>query len=272
MKAEKAGALLDVMICTLGHDGIRRVAEGSHPRMKGVRYIVAWQVPDGDEETPEELRRDDFMVAKTPTRGLSRNRNVALSHATAPLLLISDDDVDYTEEGLGRVIDAFDANPDCDILTFRYVSAKAPKYYPDGSCDLSHPAKGYYPTSFEIAMRRESLPPELRFDENFGIGATFPSGEEDLFLHDALSHGLRGRFLPTDICRHDGDTTADRLRRSPSLIEAKGAIVPLLYPGSWPLRMLLLAMRSARSGDMPLTTYLKAWLRGRRKARKLGRR
>lgn len=272
MKGKEPETRLDVMICTLGHDGIRRVAAGSHPRMEGVRYIVAWQLPDGDEETPEELRRDDFVVAKTPTRGLSRNRNVALAHATAPLLLISDDDVCYTEEGLGRVIDAFDDNPDCDILTFRYVSAKAPKYYPDGSCDLSHPAKGYYPTSFEIAMRRGSLPEGLRFDENFGIGATFPSGEEDLFLHDALSRGLRGRFMPVDICRHDGDTTADRMRRSPSLIEAKGAIVPLLYPGSWPLRMLLLAMRSARSGDMPLITYMKAWLRGRKKARRLGRR
>lgn len=268
----ESGPRLDVMICTIGREGIRRVAAGKHPRMAGVRYIVAWQLPDGDEELPQKLRRNDFTVVVTETRGLSRNRNVALAHATAPLLLISDDDVDYTEEGLHRVIDSFRANSDCDILTFRYISANAPKRYPPMGCDLRRPAKGYYPTSFEIAMRRESLPPDLRFDENFGIGATFPSGEEDLFLHDALSRGLRCHFIPSDICRHDGDTTADRLRRSPSLIEAKGAIVPLLYPGSWPLRMLLLAVRSTRSGDMSAATYIKAWLRGRRKARRLGRR
>ena len=242
MRERATDIQLQVMICTMGSDGIRRVALASHPRVEGVEYLVSWQT-DGNDCVPKELERPDFRITTSHTRGLSVNRNIALSKATAPLLLISDDDVKYTEEGLRSVIDAFLHYPDKDIITFRYISTSHSKFYPSHSCNLSTPKKGYFVTSFEIAFRRRRVQGKIWFNENFGIGAPFPSGEEDLFLRDCLDAGLKGMFLPITIVRHDRSTTSDRNLMLPSRPQTKGAVFTRLHPSDWPLRMIIHALR-----------------------------
>ena len=93
---------LEVLISTLGRDGIERVAKMVLPRVDGVRYLVSWQKPDGD--IPQSLVRPDMSVYRTSSMGISSNRNDAFDASTARLLLIADDDLIYTEEGLQSVI------------------------------------------------------------------------------------------------------------------------------------------------------------------------
>lgn len=263
---------LEVMICTYGRDGIRRVASAAHPRTKGVRYLVSWQT-DGDYAIPKELEREDFRIFTSTTKGLSINRNIALSHATAPILLISDDDADYTREGLSAVVRGFEEHPDADIIAFRFDSASSQKTYPANSFSLDNPEKGYYISSIEIAFRNDSVKGKIRFNEYFGVGALFPSGEEDIFIKDCLNAGLKGIYLPETITRHDGTTTASRNLSSPSRPQTKGAVFLHLYPGSWPLRMLIHAIREIppwRKGCTPSPiSYCKNWLKGVAKAKKL---
>ena len=67
---------LQVLICTIGAEGIGRVVESSHPIVEGVEYLVSWQLPDGDMDVPEALAvRDDVKVCKVNSRGICRNRN-----------------------------------------------------------------------------------------------------------------------------------------------------------------------------------------------------
>ena len=71
---------LEVLICTIGAEGIRRVAASQRPEIPGVLYLVYWQLPDGDLPVPDELRnRHDTIVIKSASRGISVNRNRALS-------------------------------------------------------------------------------------------------------------------------------------------------------------------------------------------------
>lgn len=263
---------LQVMICTYGADGIGRVARASHPRVEGVEYLVSWQT-DSQCPLPEELNRPDFKIITSKTRGLSANRNIALSNASAPILLISDDDVDYTAEGLMAVVDAFHSHEDMDIIAFRYESASHDKQYPAEQCSLSAPEKGYFLTSFELAMRRKAVQGKIWFNENFGIGAPFPSGEEDLFLHDCLDAGLKGIFLPLTVARHDGSTTSDRNLMLPSRPQTKGAVFLRLHPRQWPLRMIIHTLREFplwRKGLVPTPlSYCYNWLKGVRMARRM---
>ncbi len=175
--------ILQVLICTFGKEGIERVAAANHPHAEGVEYLVSWQ-RGGAYDIPMALLRDDFKIVTSDTKGLSKNRNIAFSKASAPLLLVSDDDVVYTKERLQSVINAFRTHPEADILTFRYESSSHSKFYPAMECDLSCPDKGYFVTSFEIALRKDSVKGKIWFNENFGIGATFPCGEEDVFIKD----------------------------------------------------------------------------------------
>ncbi len=258
------------MICTYGKDGIERVAAANHPHTEGVEYLVSWQ-KDGASDIPTALLRNDFKIVASDTKGLSKNRNIALSNATAPLLLVSDDDVVYTKERLHAVIDAFDTHQEADILTFRYESSSHSKFYPALQCDLSTPEKGYYLTSFEIALRKDSVRGKIWFNENFGIGALFPSGEEDVFIKDCLDSGLKGLFIPLTINRHDGTTTSGRNLMLPSRPQTKGAVFLRLHPRQWPLRMVAHALREIplwRKGLVPSPlSYCLNWIKGVKIAR-----
>ncbi len=263
--------ILQVMICTYGKEGIERVAAAGHPRAEGVEYLVSWQ-RGGAAHIPEELLRDDFKIVASDTKGLSKNRNIALSNASAPLLLVSDDDVVYTKERLQSVINAFETHPEADILTFRYESSSHSKFYPASQCNLSTPEKGYYLTSFEIAMRKDSVRGKIWFNENFGIGGMFPFGEEDVFLKDCLSSGLKGLFIPMTINRHDGSTTSSRNLMLPSRPQTKGAVFLHIHPHSWPLRMISHALREIplwKKGLVPSPlSYCVNWIKGAKKAKK----
>ncbi|MDE6480560.1 MAG: hypothetical protein K2L45_09840 [Muribaculaceae bacterium] len=267
--------ILQVLICTYGYEGLQRVAASSHPKVDGVEYIVSIQQdPDADEHpAPKELNRDDFKLFVNLTKGLSINRNVALSLSSAPLLLISDDDVDYTEEGLRNVIDAFHRHKDMDIIAFRYTSMSHEKSYPSSPCNLDKPTKGYFVTSFEIALRRESVQGKIWFNENFGIGAMFPAGEEELFIRDCLDAGLKGIFIPITIARHDSKTTSNRNLMMTSRPQTKGAVLLRLHPKDWPLRMIVHTLREIplwKKGLVPSPiSYSRNWLKGVRLARKM---
>lgn len=94
---------LQLLISTLGREGIGRVDRMSLPRVPGVSYLVSWQMPEG--EVPEELKRDDLKIVTMSGRGLSRNRNNALAAADGDLLMIADDDCHYTAGRLQAVVD-----------------------------------------------------------------------------------------------------------------------------------------------------------------------
>lgn len=264
--------LLQVMICTYGEDGIRRLAQGKHPEMPEVEYIVSWQI-HASTPVPAELVRRDMKIFRTATKGLSVNRNHALSKATAPLLLISDDDVDYTEEMLKNVIEEFEKHPECDILTFRYESGEFGKTYPEESFLLSRPLKGYFLSSIELAFRRGTVQNRIWFNENFGIGAVFPAGEEDIFLYDCLKSGLNGRFIPFTIARHDSDTTSVRNRMLHEHVMTKGAVFLHTHSYDWILRMFSHAVREIplwRKGKgLSPVSYMRNWLKGVSTAKKL---
>ena len=266
-----ASSTLQVMICTYGREGLERVAAASHPKVKGVEYLVCCQI-EGNHVLPEKLEREDFRVIRSSTRGLSVNRNIALSHATAPLLLLSDDDADYSEQGLLDVMESFKKNPDADIIAFRYASSLSKKFYPEEVVSLSQCPKGYYISSIEIAMRRKSVQGAIWFNEDFGVGATFPSGEEDIFIRECLDRGLNGIYIPKTIVSHDGTTTSGRNLMLPSRPQTKGAVFLRLYPRQWPLRMIAHTLREFplwRKGLVPSpASYCINWIKGVLLARK----
>lgn len=251
-KCSSNGTRLEVLIATMGDDGIRRVADMTLPRVDGVRYLVSWQCPSGD--IPESLSRPDVTVVPTDSRGLSNNRNDAFNAATAPLLLIADDDLDYTPEGLRTVIDTLESHPDVDIATFRHTGGDG-KQFPDFEFDLRQRVRNYYATSFEIALRLHVVRGDraVRFDPRFGIGAPrFTAAEELFFIDDALRAGFTGRFFPVTIVSHDGVTTAYR-RLTPGVLRSQGVWIRHRHPfySAWS-RIPLIAWRHYRAGRYPL--------------------
>lgn len=254
---------LDVLISTLGQDGIKRVAQMNLPQVSGVNYIVSWQLPGSDfpGEVPTELKRDDVKVYQLNNRGISTNRNNAITHSTADICLVADDDLKYTPEQLTQVITTFEKNADVELATFRQSGGNNKKY-PDYSFDLLNRPKNYHITAFEIAFRRNAVGGGLRFNELFGPGPhQLQANEEGVFIHQALRKGVKCRFFPITIVHHEGVTTGYR-KMSPGVLMAEGAYISIAYRYSAIARLQLFAWRNWRRGRTSLFPALWHLYRG----------
>ena len=216
------------------------------PRMDGVRYVVSCQNPGNTDDLSEELavlaRRDDMTVRVYDDVCSGRNRNHALDLATAPLVLVSDDDLRYTADGLRAVIEAFDRNPDIDFATFR-SDRPEPHRYPPHEWNLKKKYPHFDPVTFEIAFRREPVVSRgIRFSDIAGVnGPYIANGEEDLLMNRLRRSDLNGRFFPETIVTHPGPTTSTRLARDSRVLRGRGAVFSRLFPLPEALARLALA-------------------------------
>lgn len=261
---------LQVLICTIGVIGIERVMKSHYPKMDNVEYLVSWQQPDEDIPIPEELaHRSEVKVFITKSRGICKNRNHAIACASAPICLMTDDDVSYKKAELQSLIIAFDENPDCDLIAVKYHSELSNKKYPNYSFDLRNPAKGYFVSCIEIAFRLEAIKNKVFFNENISIGTpVLRCGEEDVFIYDAKCQGLNMRFIPIIVGAHNHSTTGGRDSLEPYFWKTKGAVFSYIHKYTWLPRIVVNAWRMARKSDVSIFYLIKNAIEGVRYARK----
>lgn len=238
---------LDVLISTIYKEGIERVASMELPVVDGVRYVVSWQMP-GNAVVPSALRRGDISVFPHETKGLSVNRNYAISKSTADICLVADDDLRYTPQMLRRVIAAFERNPDVDIALFKIESGDG-KRYADHEYDLSSPPRFFYVTEVEMAFRREAVAGKIAFSPRLGLGSgEILAGEGEMFYFSAMKKGLKGRFFPEVIAIHAGETTGARKNQPKGVVKAKGVVIYMKHRRSWLPRIMINALREHKHG------------------------
>ncbi|MCM1522657.1 MAG: glycosyltransferase [Muribaculaceae bacterium] len=253
---------LDVLIATHTPAGIDRVERMNLPRLDGVRYIVSWQ-SHGDAPIPTGLAgRNDVEIHRFGGTGLSRNRNNAIDFSKGDLMLMADDDVVYTPEGLLSVISAFEERPGMEMASFMYEGADR-KQYPPAECDLARLPKGYYQSAIEIAVSHRGRAGQIRFIPEFGLGSgRWTVGDDAMFLLTARRMGIIPRFIPRVICRHEGLSTGSRPHTDSKALRGQGACIALEYPVTSLLRIPLKAWREWRAGRTPLLSGLAGMLAG----------
>lgn len=239
---------LDLALVTHRPDGILRVSDMNLPVVDGVRYIISWQNHD-NAPVPQSLLRDDIEIHRFDLSGQSLNRNNAIDHCTADIILNSDDDLVYSADRLRAVIKTFEDHPDVDVATFRADMPCGP-VFPTASCRLCHPLpKDYWVATFNIAFRRVSIG-DLRFHPDFGLGSERLHGAEDeLFLLSAIRRKLNCRFFPVEICVHPTHSTGTKQSLTAANLRAAGCYITLAYPRSFLLRIPLKAWRISRKGQ-----------------------
>lgn len=163
---------------------------------------------DREGKTVFEHHGHRIVWIDTRERGLSRSRNMALTHATAELCMLADDDMIYRPGYAETVCAAFE-RLDADLIRFRVEGIEKPfKPYPEAEQRLRF-FKSMKAASVELAFRRTALTGRgLRFDEQIGTGTEFLMGEENALLAHCLRAGLRLYFVPETIADlHMGEST-----------------------------------------------------------------
>lgn len=257
---------LEVLICTRGNAGIERLAaRGVLPPVEDVGYLISWQTDDcAGAVIPEGLLRPDVRVVTTPTKGVSNNRNNCLDNAVGPLCLLSDDDLDYSPEGLRAVIDSMEAHPDCGFGMFEYDGPDEKYYPPDEYVLAGRFAKNHYLTEFEVAFRLDVIRRSgIRFNPHFGVGnEDYQSGEGAFWVHGLMKRGVTGRFFPIVIVSHKNLTTGSEDGVLPGVLKADGAYISVAYPLTAVPRLILVALRRNRSFGGSLLRHLYYLSRG----------
>lgn len=199
-------------------------------------------------------------IYSTPEKGLSRSRNKLLENAEGDICIVGDDDVEYLEGYLETICNAYATHTDADIIVFRFTHEKGKetrlRYTHDlrmGMFHISHAA------SVEITFKRKSvMSAGLRFNPNIGLGARFPSGEENAFLADALRAGLKIYHVPITICVAEENSKISQERPVSVYLTDMGASHHCIYKSWSPLFSLAFVLLKKRS-IFPEISTIKAY-------------
>ena len=157
--------------------------------------------------------------------GLSLSRNKALENASSDICLISDDDLTYIPNIDQAIQQVFDEYPNVDIITFKISRSNGVDYKKYANKPFYHNLRTLMKvSSVEIAIRRQVIKTNLKFDEDFGLGAKYPTGEETIFLTDALKRGMSILYYPLNIATHP-DISSGSNYNVKNLAKAKGAML-----------------------------------------------
>lgn len=150
---------------------------------KDFEVVVVTQINhDAIKKLVSECKNLQIKHICLDRKGLSYARNKGLEHCSGEWVLLSDDDAWYPADGLEKLNKYTQIGDYNVILTQIYDPIKDMPYksYKTNSFEIKNKFQLMSKSSIEIAFKRESA--NKNFDENFGVGAKFPCGEEIDFL------------------------------------------------------------------------------------------
>lgn len=254
---------LQVLVATMGQKDLSLARKMNIP----CAAILANQ--DGREEIREE---GPVKMITTSTRGVGKNRNIALAAATGDYLLFADDDVVYYDGLEEAVVRAFEENPQADMLVFGMDIVKngvvtekrhlTPKRL--------HVWNAMRFGTYTLAVRRTSVQRcGITFHESFGGGCPFSAGEDTLFIKRCFDAGLRvyaQDYVLGTCCK---DTSSWFVGYNDKYFYDKGVLVRHLFPRTAYLMAPYFAIRFKRQTSVGVGKRLKLVYKGARNGKKL---
>lgn len=209
--------------------------------------LIVHQVIDGNEDLYKSiyssLEVKGIKIIKMTGAGLSKSRNAGLKSTMSDYLLICDDDAAFESNLIKILQDAIHKFPDGDIFTFKTKTPEGLPYkkYPDTIYVHSKRSSAKV-SSIEILIKKSFLEKsKLEFDERFGLGSLFPTGEEFIFLSEAIAAGAKVIYIPEYIVTHPALSSGQRY--SDDLIRSKGALFARTYGWKYPIVDFIFALK-----------------------------
>ena len=135
-------------------------------------------------------------VISKKEKGLSKSRNEVIKNANKDIVLLADDDVSYNSNYTDIIVEAYNKYEKADIICFFIESKNSQRKIKRMCTGRIGYIRAMKIASFEISFKKNSIiANNIKFDEQYGAGAKFNRGEEQIFLYEALKKGLRIIFV-----------------------------------------------------------------------------
>jgi glycosyltransferase involved in cell wall biosynthesis len=258
--------MISVIVPTLGTkpEELKRLFESLNNQLyKDFEVIIVSQ--DNHNYITSILKDVNFKYnhIEINRKGLSLARNVGIEHAGGSILTFSDDDCWYNDDSFQIVIDYFNQNPDTDVACFQIYDSLQNVYYKkyeEAEQKEVKTAKLLKKSSIEIFIQTGNIEPSLiQFDEKFGLGAVYPSGEENIFLFDLAGNNKKISYKPQIVVNHQKPVMETRLNQKSFI--GKGPMFKRMY--NTPTAVVLLVLfflKKYRHLDKPLTYFRQAFV------------
>ena len=212
------------------------------------------------------------QMISTKTRGVGVNRNLALEAADAEYVLFADDDVTYFDGMPQRVLAEFEARPDADVLIFGM------DYTKEGTVierrrpgdQRRHLWNSMRFGAASMAVRLQAVRScGIHFSTYFGGGCLYGAGEDNLFLRDCFTNGLRVYSTNTvlGVCRKDASTWFSGCNEK--YFYDKGALMTYLFPHLRHLAALYFAVKVKKHTEIGCLKRIKLMRAGVRGGKRL---
>lgn len=185
-----------------------------------------------DDERQLKSDLPNIRVINTEERGLPQSRNMAIENAVGEICLVADDDVRYVKD-VGEIVvsafakaysDSLSEEKKPTVITFQMVKESGALYqdYPD---IRKHTKKSLYTVNgVVIAFDLERLrAQDIWYNNHFGLGATFGTANEYVFMKNVLKVGATAYFEPKVILSHP-DISSGRLQGEDRVIYGRSAL------------------------------------------------
>lgn len=213
-----------------------------------------------DEVTRRMTRFGTVTMITTPTKGVGLNRNIALLASDCEILLFADDDVVYNDDMPIEVLRAFEDNPQADVIIFgmhivREGKISEKRHHKNKRLRVWNALR--YGT-YTIAVRRNSIiKHNITFNQNFGGGCAFGSGEDSLFIKTCFNCGLKvySDSYILGSCSKDSSTWFNGYNNK--YFYDKGVLVRYLFPKSAYIAAMYFAVNFKRKTEIGVFRRIK---------------
>jgi len=212
---------INILISTM-NEGINSINKNILNINKNINIIICHQITK--YINPINPINKQVKIIEMKEKGLSKSRNSFLLNNLSGICILSDDDVLYEDDLKVNIQKAYKKYPDADIITFQ---AKTPEdgYFKNySSIPFEHTQRTVAKvSSIEVTFKAKSIrDSKILFDERFGLGSTYKTGEEYIFLSDCLKKGLKVVYYPLPISIHPIESSGKVF--SEEMFIAKGAV------------------------------------------------
>jgi glycosyltransferase involved in cell wall biosynthesis len=162
-------------------------------------YVVDQSDSLSTERALAQIRDPRFQYIRTPTRGVTKSRNIGIEMSRGDVIAFTDDDCRVSPDWVRQMRRVFDSDPDVAVVCGR---VKVPEElhgrgHTEGFEPQERVWRGRYPPigrdwgiTANMGVRRTALARIGLFDPLLGVGAPLRSGGEPDLIFRALRNGF----------------------------------------------------------------------------------
>lgn len=210
------------------------------------------------EEFKDNLNIEHIISEK---KGLSLARNIAIPFISGDIVTFSDDDCWYPSDSFQKVLKGFEKMKEADGICFQIFDPEKSlpyKNYSNKVIPKMNLREIFKRSSIEIFLNVKKISQtDLKFHESFGLGAKYPSGEENILLANLNNKGYCLSYINDIVVYHAKPTQESRLNLNS--FKSKGPLFKQIFGSLLGFVMLsALFLKKIKYLDKPFSFYYAA--------------